>query len=57
MELSLKGSGITYEPGDVIGMRCPNPAADTAYVLQHLQVTQRRADLEPATTPRGHYSR
>lgn len=38
MELSLKGSGIAYEPGDVIGLRCPNPPADTAYVLERLQV-------------------
>lgn len=42
MELSLKGSGIVYEPGDVIGLRCPNPADDTAYVLQRLQVSQSR---------------
>lgn len=40
MELSLRGSGISYEPGDVIGLRCPNPADDTAYVLQRLQVGQ-----------------
>lgn len=39
MELSLKGSGIAYEPGDVIGLRCPNPAADTEYLLQRLQVS------------------
>lgn len=39
MELSLKGSGITYEPGDAIGVRCPNPPNATAYVLERLQVS------------------
>ncbi|CBJ32514.1 conserved unknown protein [Ectocarpus siliculosus] len=39
MELSLRGSGITYVPGDVIGFRCPNRAADTAYLLERLQDT------------------
>eukprot|EP00752_Nemacystus_decipiens_P018761 g16821.t1 len=37
MELSLRGSGIVYEPGDVIGVRCPNPDTDVAYVLQRLE--------------------
>ncbi|CAN0541244.1 unnamed protein product, partial [Laminaria digitata] len=39
MELSLLGSSITYEPGDVIGIRCPNSVNDTDYVLARLQVT------------------
>lgn len=38
LELSLKDSGITYEPGDVIGIRCPNPTSDAEYVLERLQV-------------------
>lgn len=38
MELSLLGSGITYEPGDVIGIRCPNSTNDTEYVLKRLKV-------------------
>lgn len=49
MELSLKGSGIAYEPGDVIGLRCPNPIADTAYVLQRLQVKKPRPMLRNST--------
>lgn len=40
MELSLRGSGITYVPGDVVGFRCPNRAADTAYLLERLQVKE-----------------
>lgn len=39
MELSLEGSGISYEPGDVIGVRCPNPVEATAYILERLQVS------------------
>lgn len=39
MELSLEGSGISYEPGDVIGVRCPNPVEATAYILDRLQVS------------------
>lgn len=38
MELSLRGSGITYEPGDVVGIRCPNPASATEFLLRRLQV-------------------
>lgn len=39
MDLSLEGSGISYEPGDVIGVRCPNPVEATAYILERLQVS------------------
>lgn len=38
MELSLQGSGITYEPGDAIGIRCPNSTTDAEYVLKRLEV-------------------
>lgn len=38
MQLSLLHSGITYEPGDVIGIRCPNPPQEVDYVLERLKV-------------------
>ncbi|CAM9291230.1 unnamed protein product [Choristocarpus tenellus] len=37
MELCLRGSGLSYEPGDVIGIKCPNRKEEVDYVLNRLQ--------------------
>ena len=45
MKLALEGSGISYEPGDVVGVRCPNSVEATAYILERLQVSRLRGAL------------
>ncbi|CAN0404367.1 unnamed protein product, partial [Discosporangium mesarthrocarpum] len=37
-ELGLQGSGITYEPGDVIGIQCKNNSQWVDFILDRLQV-------------------
>lgn len=38
LELSLQNSGIEYQPGDSIGIVCPNPAYYVECVLSRLQI-------------------
>ncbi len=38
LELSLAGSGLTYEPGDALGVWPRNPASLVEAVLEHLQL-------------------
>ena len=40
MELSLGDSGITYSPGDSIGIRCPNPEELVAVTLNRVLVAE-----------------
>eukprot|EP00953_Heterococcus_sp_UTEX-ZZ885_P035742 18437-Heterococcus_DN1.PRE.3 len=39
LELSLAGSGIEYEPGDAVGLKCPNPDSWVQCVLDRVQST------------------
>ncbi|CAM9755713.1 unnamed protein product [Chrysoparadoxa australica] len=38
MEVTLSGSGMKYEPGDAIGIKCPNRDSDIEFILSRLQL-------------------
>lgn len=40
VDLCLSGSGIAYEPGDAVGIRCPNRASAVAFMLAILPSNQ-----------------
>lgn len=48
-QLSLRGSGITYNPGDSIGICCPNPLYLVKIVLERLQEAH-KSDFEDQGT-------
>mmetsp|Transcript_23806 Transcript_23806/g.31125 ORF Transcript_23806/g.31125 Transcript_23806/m.31125 type:complete len:961 (-) Transcript_23806:204-3086(-) len=37
LELNLGNSGIRYQPGDAIGIKCPNDALDVEFILARLE--------------------
>ncbi len=39
IDVSLRGSGIVYEPGDAFGVYCPNREEEVAYALSLLEPT------------------
>lgn len=49
MELDLGASGISYVPGDAIGICCPSTAAAVQVVLDRLRVAENSPALEECT--------
>lgn len=48
LALDITGSGITYTPGDSIGIKCPNRASDVDALLARLELSgDQRFCLEP----------